>query len=59
MVLLIAVAELIAGLMAMIFFGLSVLVISIVGWVWPANGQVGLHVNPHDHNLQNKRPLGV
>ena len=37
MVLFIALAGLIAGLMAVIFFGLSVLLINIVGWLWPDN----------------------
>jgi hypothetical protein len=27
----------VAGLMALVFFGLSVLLINIVGWLWPAN----------------------
>jgi len=39
MVLLIALAGLIAGLMAVIFFGLSVLLINIVGWLWPDNAK--------------------
>ena len=27
----------VAGLMALVFFGLSVLLINIVGWLWPTN----------------------
>jgi hypothetical protein len=49
-----------AGLMAVIFFGLSVLLISVVGWLWPPNGKVGLHVESRPgRKLKNKRPLGV
>jgi hypothetical protein len=29
----------VAGLMALVFFGLSVLLINIVGWLWPDNGK--------------------
>jgi hypothetical protein len=48
------------GLMAAIFFGLSVLLISVVGWLWPANGKVRLHVGSRPaHKLKNKRPLEV
>jgi hypothetical protein len=48
------------GLMAAIFFGLSVLLISVVGWLWPANGKVGLHVGSRPaHKLKNKRPLEI
>ena len=39
MVPLIALAGLIAGLMAMIFFGLFVLLINIVDWLWPDDGK--------------------
>ena len=39
MVSLIALAGLIAGLMAMIFLGLSVLLIEVIGWLWPDNGK--------------------
>jgi hypothetical protein len=35
----IALAGLIAGLMAVIFCGLSVLLINIVGCLWPDNGE--------------------
>jgi hypothetical protein len=28
-----------AGLMALVFFGLSVLLINIAGWLWPDNGK--------------------
>jgi hypothetical protein len=28
-----------AGLMALVFFGLSVLLINIVGWLWPAKNK--------------------
>jgi len=29
----------VAGLMALVFFGLSVLLINIVGWLWPAKSK--------------------
>jgi hypothetical protein len=47
-------------LMALVFFGLSVLLINIVGWLWPSNGKVGLHVGPRQaHKLKKTRPLEV
>jgi hypothetical protein len=47
--------------MALIFFGLSVLLISVVGWLWPSNSKVGLPVESRllGHELKNKRPLRV
>jgi hypothetical protein len=60
MVLLLLLAALIAGFMALIFFGLSVLLISFVGWLWQANGTVVLRVEPPlAHKIKNKRPLEV
>jgi hypothetical protein len=44
----------VAGLMALVFFGLSVLLINFVGWLWPSNGKVGLHVGPRPaHKLKS------
>jgi hypothetical protein len=49
-----------ATVMALVFFGLSVLLINIVGLLWPSNGKVGLHVGSRPaHKVKNKRPLEV
>ena len=38
----------VAWLMALVFFGLSVLLINIVGWLWPENGESQLRSRGHD-----------
>ena len=60
MVLVLLLSALMAGFMALIFFGLSVLLMGVVGWLWPSERRVGLHVESSlAYTLKNKRPLEV